>query len=222
MGGLVGDVPPTRNYWKKVRLLCNKYNIHLICDEIWCGAGTTGKNFSIDWDNITPDFVTFGKTLTSGYVPLSIIITKKEYLQKIKEKFGVILLPSSTYQGHSLGVASALAAQKIVNNQKFLYQVIKKGDYFRNTISSELSEQDFFGNIRGRGMRNSLEISSPNNSLFCEKLKDYAMSEFNLILNARWHRVCFSPAINIEIKELDNIIEKFIKTYKYVISNWKN
>ena len=222
MGGLVGDVPPTKNYWRKVRLLCDKYNIHLICDEIWCGAGTTGKNFSIDWDNITPDFVTFGKTLTSGYVPLSIIITKREYLQKIKEKFGAILLPSSTYQGHSLGVASALAAQKIINNQRFLYQVIKKGDYFRNTIASELGGQDFFGNIRGRGMRNSLEINSPNNSRFCEKLKNYAMSELNLILNARWHRVCFSPAINIEIKELDNIIEKFTKTYKYVISNWKN
>ena len=71
-------------------------------------------------------------------------------------------------------------------------------------------------------MRNSLEINSPNNAHFCEKLKNYAMSELNLILNARWHRVCFSPAINIEIKELDNIIEKFIKTYKHVISNWKN
>ena len=45
MGGLVGDVPPTKEYWKKVRKICDKYNIHLICDEIWCGAGTTGKNF---------------------------------------------------------------------------------------------------------------------------------------------------------------------------------
>ena len=62
-GGLVGDVPPTINYWKRIRELCNKFDIHLICDEIWCGAGTTGKNFSIDWDNVTPDFVTFGKTL---------------------------------------------------------------------------------------------------------------------------------------------------------------
>ena len=59
MGGLVGDVPPTKNYWKRIRELCNKFDIHLICDEIWCGAGTTGKNFSIDWDNVTPDFVTF-------------------------------------------------------------------------------------------------------------------------------------------------------------------
>ena len=45
MGGLVGDVPPTKKYWKKIRSLCNKYNIHIICDEIWCGAGTTGKIF---------------------------------------------------------------------------------------------------------------------------------------------------------------------------------
>ena len=92
MGGLVGDVPPTINYWKRIRELCNKFDIHLICDEIWCGAGTTGKISPIDWDNVTPDFVTFGKTLTSGYVPLSVIITKRNYLNKIKDKFGSISL----------------------------------------------------------------------------------------------------------------------------------
>ena len=111
---------------EKNRELCNKFDIHLICDEIWCGAGTTGKNFSIDWDNVTPDFVTFGKTLTSGYVPLSVIITKRNYLNKIKDKFGSILLPSSTFQGHSLGVAAALGAQKIVNNLEFLSNVSKR------------------------------------------------------------------------------------------------
>ena len=220
MGGLVGDVPPTKNYWKRIRELCNKFDIHLICDEIWCGAGTTGKNFSIDWDNVTPDFVTFGKTLTSGYVPLSIIITKKKYLNKIKDKFGSILLPSSTYQGHSLGVAAALGAQKIVNNSKFLSDVCKKGIYLRNTIKNELSSLDFFNNVRGRGMRNSLEYTSPNNEIFSEKIRNNALNRHKLIINARWHRVCFSPAINVQYSDLDMMIEKFIKTYKFVISNW--
>ena len=209
-----------KNYWKRIRELCNKFDIHLICDEIWCGAGTTGKNFSIDWDNVTPDFVTFGKTLTSGYVPLSIIITKKKYLNKIKDKFGSILLPSSTYQGHSLGVAAALGAQKIVNNSKFLSDVCKKGIYLRNTIKNELSSLDFFNNVRGRGMRNSLEYTSPNNEIFSEKIRNNALNRHKLIINARWHRVCFSPAINVQYSDLDMMIEKFIKTYKFVISNW--
>lgn len=220
MGGLVGDVPPTKNYWKKIKNLCDKYNIHIICDEIWCGAGTTGKNFSIDWDNITPDFVTFGKTLTSGYVPLSIIITKKKYLHEIKNKFGAILLPSSTYQGHSLGVVAAIASQQIVNNKKFLSNVCKNGEYLRETLNSELKKSEFFSNIRGRGMRNSLEYHTENNNIFSKRLKDHALKVHNLILNAQWHRTCFAPAMNIKRNDLDKIIDKFLKTYKYVSLNW--
>ena len=220
MGGLVGDVPPSKNYWKKIRKLCDKYKIHIICDEIWCGAGTTGKNFSIDWDDITPDFVTFGKTLTSGYVPLSVVITKKKFLMKIRSKFKNILLPSSTYQGHSLGVAAAVASQQIVNNNSFHTQTIKKGQYIRKILNDELKYSDFFRNVRGRGMRNSFEFDTINNDLFSYFLRKYSLNNQKLILNARWHRVCFSPAINIQLKEIDIIMEKFIKTYKYIENNW--
>ena len=74
MGGLVGDVPPTVNYWKRIRELCNKFDIHLICDEIWCGAGTTGKNFSIDWDNVTQILL----LLENSYFRICAIINKKK------------------------------------------------------------------------------------------------------------------------------------------------
>ena len=57
LGGLVGDVPPTKNYWKEIRRICDKYDVHLIVDEVWCGCGVSGKNFCIDWDQITPDFI---------------------------------------------------------------------------------------------------------------------------------------------------------------------
>ena len=69
-------------------------------------------------------------------------------------------------------------------------------------------------------MRNSLEINSPNNDIFSKKIKDYAISRYNLILNSRWHRVCFSPAINISNKDLDNILDMFVKTYKYALRTW--
>ena len=178
------------------------------------------KKFCIDWDDITPDFVTFGKTLTSGYIPLSIVITKKKYLQKIKEKFGNILLPSSTYQGHSLGVVAAIETQKIVNNLNFLKKIIQKGDYLRENIFNELNNLDFFFNVRGRGMRNSLEFRSNNNDLFAKKIQLHALKKYNLIVNSRWHRVVMSPALNISYKDLDVIIENFIKTFKFVHSNW--
>ena len=63
MGGLIGDVPPAPNYWKYIREVCSRYDVHLILDEVYCGTGTTGKIYCCDWDEITPDFIFIGKHL---------------------------------------------------------------------------------------------------------------------------------------------------------------
>ena len=219
MGGLVGDVPPAKNYWKKVRKICDKYDVHLILDEVWCGTGTTGKSFCIDYDGITPDFLFIGKTLAAGYSPVSAVITKRKITDYINTKLGAIQI-STTHQGHSLGISAALGVQKIIQNEKFLNKVRKNGEYFRKTVYSELQGNSFFKNIRGRGLRNSLEYNCNNNHLFGQTLTDIAKNKFNLILSAKWHRVTFSQAINISTKDLDIIIDKFLSSYKYTQNNW--
>lgn len=219
MGGLVGDVPPTPNYWKGISKVCKRYKIHLIIDEVWCGTGTSGKMFCIDWDNVKPDFIFMGKTLAAGYMPVSAIATNSEIEEKIKRKYDAIQF-STTHQGHSLGVAACLAVQNIINNKSFLEKVIKNGNYLRQTLKNELNNSDFFFNVRGRGLRNSLEYKCQNKHLFGIALTEKAKKKFNLLISAKWHRVCFSNAININRKELDEILEKFIKTFKLVSSNW--
>ena len=60
-------------------------------------------------------------------------------------------------------------------------------------------------------MRNSLEFTSPNNEIFSEKIRNSALYQHNLILNSRWHRVCFSPAINIKYSDLDIMTKNLSK-----------
>ena len=219
MGGLIGDVPPTQNYWKGVRKICNKYDVHLIIDEVWCGTGTTGKSFCIDWDEITPDFIFLGKTLGAGYSPVSAVITSSRIGQTIKDKLGAIQI-STTHQGHSVGIAASLAVQKIIQNNQFLNNVQKKGEFLRNTLHEELKNHDFYFNVRGRGMRNSLEYKCENNHLFGCALTDYAKNNLNLILSAKWHRVCFSTAINIKQNDLEKLLEKFLFAFKKTSQEW--
>jgi adenosylmethionine-8-amino-7-oxononanoate aminotransferase len=219
MGGLVGDVPPTKNYWKKIRKLCDNYKVHLILDEVWCGTGTTGKTFSVEWDKITPDFIFMGKTLAAGYLPVSGIATKSSIGEIIKKKQGSIQF-STTHQGHSLGVAAALQAQTIINKKEFLNKVIQKGNFLRNTLSNELAGHDFFYNVRGRGLRNSLEYKCKDQHLFGIALTNLAKKKYNMLISAKWHRVCFSQAINIKNNELEFMLAKFIDCFKEVSSNW--
>ena len=219
MGGLIGDVPPTKNYWKKIRTLCDKYKIHLIIDEVWCGTGTSGKIYCIDWDKVKPDFIFMGKTLAAGYIPVSGIATKSKIINSIIDKMGAIQF-STTHQGHSLGVAAAYEVQKIIHNEKFLSNVTKNGNYLRKTLFDELKNHEFFKNIRGRGLRNSLEYRCKDKHLFGVALTDIAKTKENLLISAKWHRVCLSPAINITKKDLDSGLEKFLKCFKKVASQW--
>lgn len=111
MGGLVGDVPPAPNYWRYIREVCDRYDIHLILDEVYCGTGTSGKVYCCDFDKITPDFIFIGKTLAAGYGALSAVITSSKIEDLIKNGQGR-LQHTTTHQAHSLGVAAALAVQK--------------------------------------------------------------------------------------------------------------
>ena len=219
MGGLIGDVPPTKNYWKKIRKVCDKYKVHLILDEVWCGTGTSGKIYCIDWDEITPDIIFMGKTLAAGYFPVSAIVTKKEIGETIKKKFDAIQF-STTHQGHSVGIAASLAVQKIIHKKNFLNNVNKNGNYLRRTIYEELKNHEFFSNVRGRGLRNSLEYKCDNQHLFGVALTEFAKEKLNLLISAKWHRVCLCHAININKKDIDHILEKFIYCFKSVSNNW--
>ena len=219
MGGLVGDVPPTKNYWKGVRKICTKYKVHLILDEVWCGTGTTGKIYCIDWDNITPDFIFMGKTLAAGYFPVSAVVTSSSIGDTIKHKQGSIQF-STTHQGHSTGIAASLAVQKIIHKSIFLKNVIKNGEYVRKVLKSELGNHEFYLNVRGRGLRNSLEYNCKNKHLFGVALTEFAKNKQNLLISAKWHRVCFCHAINISKKNLDNILEKFVDCFKSVSKQW--
>ncbi len=221
MGGLVGDVPPTQNYWKKIRKMCDKYSIHLILDEVWCGTGTSGKIYCIDWDKVTPDFIFMGKTLAAGYVPVSGFVTNSRISDKIISKMGSIQF-STTHQGHSLATSAAIEVQKIIHGKGFLNNVQKKGNYLRKTLKEELGNHEFFSNVRGRGLRNSLEYNCKDKHLFGIAMTDYAKNHQNLLISAKWHRVCFSPAINIRKDDLDLILEKFIKCFKLVSKNWSD
>ena len=220
MGGLVGDVPPLKNYWLKIRKICDKYNIHLILDEVWCGTGITGKIYCIDWDKINPDFVFISKTLAAGYGALSAVITNSKFEEVIKKGQAQIQY-SNTHQGHSVSVSAALAVQKIIHTDKFLKNTNEKGKYVRNLISEQLKDSEFFFNVRGRGMRNTLEYRTSDNNNFGNLLKQRLMEKYNLIIDSKWHRICFPMSAMIKKNEIDENFEKIFKEFRFIEKNWK-
>ena len=219
LGSLVGDVPPSKNYWKKIRKVCNKYNVHIILDEVYCGVGRSGKFFNFSHDNFTPDFVCIGKNFTGGHAPLSAVITKKKFEDIIAKGSGRIQL-GHTFQGYALGVAAAIKMIEIFNEKKILNRVYTKGKYMRNVLFSELKNNPFFKNIRGRGYLFSLEHQCSNNHLFALNLSENIKQNDKIIINSKWHRTSFAPSYITTDKQIDFVLERFIYNFKKVSLNW--
>jgi adenosylmethionine-8-amino-7-oxononanoate aminotransferase len=220
MGGLVGDVPPVKNYWKYIRKICDKYNVHLILDECYCGLGASGKIYCCDYDKVTPDFIFVGKTLTAGHIPLSAVITKRKFRQKIIKKFSRVL-HSTTFQGHSLGISAALSAQKIIHQKNMLQNINNNGNYLKKVLLDELKNHDFFFDVRGRGLRLSFEYNCNNKNKFGNILSNKMLEKYNILINAKWHRVCLTPAYIITKSQCDFVLDKLIKEFKNLSNSWK-
>tara|TARA_B110001450_G_scaffold244401_1_gene256513 strand:+ start:2205 stop:3539 length:1335 start_codon:yes stop_codon:yes gene_type:complete len=221
MGGLVGDVPPSENYWKYIRVVCDKYNVHLIIDEVWCGTGTSGKIYCIDWDQISPDFIFLGKTLGAGYVPISAILTSSKIENIIKNGSGRIE-NSTTFQGHSLAIAASLGVQSLIHSDGFVEEVNRKGILFRSILQDGLQDHEFFKNVRGRGLRNSVEISCENEHLFGLAVTERMKNEHGILINGKWHRFTFSNAMIISDQEIQWSLDKFLTCFKDEASKWNS
>jgi adenosylmethionine-8-amino-7-oxononanoate aminotransferase len=213
MGGLVGEVPPAPNYWKYIRKVCDKYDVHLILDEVYCGTGTSGKIYCCDWDDVRPDFIFIGKTLAAGYGALSAVITSDSIEKIIASKQGR-LQHTTTHQAHSIGVAAALAVQKIIHNDSLLSHVENLGNMMRQTLINELKDLVIFRDVRGRGLRFSFEYLTKDNMAFSKKLHENMIRKHNTYISSKWHRVSFTPSLLLTNQEAEQVLDLFIKEVK--------
>ncbi|OAI21339.1 adenosylmethionine--8-amino-7-oxononanoate aminotransferase BioA [Methylomonas lenta] len=109
-------------YLKLLRAACDKYNVHLIADEIAVGFGRTGTLFACEQAGISPDFMCLSKGLTGGYLPLSAVMTTDVVYQAFYDDYQNLtaFLHSHSYTGNALGCRAALATIEIFQTQDVL------------------------------------------------------------------------------------------------------
>ena len=78
VGATAGALPATTGYFKRIREICDKYDVLLILDEVMCGIGRTGTFYAFEQDEIVPDLVTIAKGLGAGYQPIGAVVVSNE------------------------------------------------------------------------------------------------------------------------------------------------
>lgn len=151
VGATLGCVPAPKGYFKRIREICDKYEVLLILDEVMCGMGRTGSLFAYEQEGIAGDLVAIAKGLGAGYQPIGAVMVHGKIHEAIKNGSG-FFQHGHTYLGHSIACAASLKVQEIIQRDKLLDNVNKTGDLLMKELKNAFSKHEFVGDIRGRGM----------------------------------------------------------------------
>lgn len=203
-------------YLKKLRELCNKYNVHLIADEIATGYGRTGKMWACDWAGISPDIMCLSKGLTGGYMPMAIAITTQEIYDAFYADYleGKAFMHSHTYSGNALACSAACAVLDILEEEHIIEKAQEKAIYFNNKIQEKFGSHPNVGDIRHIGLINAIEIveNRAEKRAFDSKLRlGYQIYKEALkkgvILRPLGDIIYFNPPLIIQKADMDYVID---------------
>lgn len=152
-------------YLKLLREACDRYDIHLIHDEIAVGFGRTGTMFACEQAGITPDFLCLSKALTGGYLPMAAVLTTETLYQAFYDDYSTLraFLHSHTYTGNPLACAAALATLDIFE-QDAVIEANKVLAARMATATAHLSDHPNVSEVRQTGMAVAIEMVQDKSS----------------------------------------------------------
>ncbi len=147
-------------YLKKLREVCDKYNIHFIADEIAMGFGRTGKMFACEHAEVSPDLMCLSKGLSAGYMPMSIVMTSEKIYNCFYGKYSDFkaFIHSHTYAGNAMACAIALENIKIFKEENILEKNEKKSKLINKLTLEKAENNPYIGDVRTLGMITAIEL----------------------------------------------------------------
>ncbi|MFM0736231.1 aspartate aminotransferase family protein [Paraburkholderia xenovorans] len=157
VGATAGAVPPVREYFRKIRAVCDRYGVLLILDEIMSGMGRTGYLYACEEDGVAPDILTIAKGLGAGYQPIGATLVSERIYQAIVGGSG-FFQHGHTYIGHATACAAALEVQRVIAEDNLLPNVHARGEQLRGRLHEHYAQHPHIGDVRGRGLFVGIEL----------------------------------------------------------------
>lgn len=149
--GVGGIRMVTADFLKELAVICDEHNTVLICDEIQCGYGRSGKFFAHQHLGVKPDMITVAKGIANGYPMSGLLISPK-----FTPVYGQL---GTTFGGNHLGCAAALAVLDVIEQEKLVDNAAEVGEYLMQRLRNE--QLPHVVDVRGRGLMIGIELDVP-------------------------------------------------------------
>ena len=158
--GVGGIQLATKEFAQGLQAACQKYGTVLICDEIQCGYGRSGKFFAHQWLDIRPDIITVAKGIANGFPMGGVLISPA-----FKPVYGQL---GTTFGGNHLACAAALAVLDVFEEESLVENACVVGEYLMEKLRSlccnsvAVKGDSRIKDVRGRGLMIGIDLDCPH------------------------------------------------------------
>ena len=163
VGGVsTGAAVPRPGYWRKIREICDRHEVHFVADEVLVGAGRTGTWSALEPYGVAPDFQVFGKGIAGGYAPLSAMVTSRRIVDVLAAGSGAPL-HNQTFSQFPISCAAGLATIRQLKAEGLIERCARMGALLQQQLAA-LLEHPNVGDVRGRGLLTGVEFVADKSS----------------------------------------------------------
>jgi acetylornithine/succinyldiaminopimelate/putrescine aminotransferase len=220
---------PQDDFYQRTQALCRTHGTLVVCDEVQCGLGRTGKWWGFQHWNLEPDIITVAKSLSGGFVPCGAIVTRRAIYQRVFSRLDRAVVHSSTFGRNNLAMACGLAALHVLENERLIENSAIMGQKLLERLNSLRSKHSLIKAVRGKGLMIAIEFHEPpqlglklawrimhriDHGLFAQLVIVPLLSRHRVLTQVAGHNmdvIKILPPLIITDKEIDYFVNAFDK-----------
>jgi beta-alanine--pyruvate transaminase len=210
VAGSTGVLIPPVGYLEKLRVICDKYGILLIFDEVITGFGRLGASFATEYFGVMPDIVTVAKGITNATVPMGAVFVRKGIYDAFMEasaENAIELFHGYTYSGHPLACAAAMATLDVYEEEGLFAHAHHLASYWEDAVHS-LKGLPHVIDLRNLGLVAAIELESIPGKPSARGM-DCLQRCFDqgLLIRVTGDIIALSPPLIIQKEHIDQMFE---------------
>ena len=225
---LAAAFPPDEHF-RRIREICDKYDVLMILDEVMTGVGRTGKWYAYQHHDVVPDIMALAKGLSAGYYPVGATVVRAKIHDTIAKKSG-IFGSGHTYGGNPVAAAVVCRVIDYLKEHQLVERCAEMGDYLAEKLET-LRFHPTVGDIRGRGLQRGVEFVKDKESKapldpqihFSQQIQDEALlrgvhieSSSGCDRGQAGDAIIFGPPFIITKAQIDDLIAVIDETISFV------